>query len=902
MTRLAAAGKAAMAWWSHRVGRPRLVQWPLSTVRVMGPFQATRSGLVVWFRLGGQHFDFLTLDERIGLWDQLAFRLGSLAATSDGHGCGFQLRVTTRPYPAFEYARSLDLATDAPLAQVPGGESWDDYLEKAQRRLHHTLLDQKLVMVGIRIGPNPPPEVWEDLHSTTTHPGLATVRLLEQVQQLEQLMAGPGLDARVVTPPEMAFLFHRSLSMGVPSPRYAAVGVDGWAPDDMAAFTHRRLWTANRFGSTVRVTSEAAGTTVDRYVAVVSMAAVPDLTWPDGGRDPWLVVGDRLGIPLEWSINGMLVKPGSLADVVQGEQWRAEGIARHYLDHRETPPASVARAIATAHQNLDALTEGDPRMEARFVGTIRAATWADTETEAVAQAARLVDEYGEKCRMELVHTRDQASILREFVPGEPRAKVGFQRRLPVRYLAGAMPHVNADLGTPTGPYLGYGTGSARRAARFDLHYGPEQLNSPGLFPIVGEPGSGKSVLIGTLAYNAVRAGEPTIILDPSGPLARLTELLELAPYSRVLDLTSSEPGTLSPYGLIPEPRFGPFTSPAGVLNEMEWERACRRAAAERQQLMLDVIHMWLPDALLRAPGVDALIRTAMRQVHDDAKRLRVPSARVNPRWVIDQLERMPDPLAKQLAAELGAAAEFPLGELVIPPHAEVMPDTQLEDATLVVVTMPGLQPPPEGVDRAHWGSEERYTQPLLHLAAFYTSRFIYTRPRTERKNVFLDENHLMGRWGSGRAFFVRLSTDSRKYNVAVGAASQHPDDHLTIGRLDALMGSALVGRLTNHDAATKACQLLGCDPQYASVIQALSPKHATDGNEIDTGEFVWRDPLGRVGRLRVDFDWHPALRQALHTTPGRPRPDQPMRIEPAPFLDPDLYGPISPITHQEAAA
>ena len=120
------------------------------------------------------------------------------------------------------------------------------------------------------------------------------------------------------------------------------------------------------------------------------------------------------------------------------------------------------------------------------------------------------------------------------------------RRLTVRYLAAGMPNVDSELGTPTGPYFAYGIGSARRAARFDLHYGPERLNTPGLITVTAEPGGGKSVLIGSLAYNAVRCGERTIVFDPSGPLARLCRLPELAPFSRELDLTTSPAGTLSP--------------------------------------------------------------------------------------------------------------------------------------------------------------------------------------------------------------------------------------------------------------------------------------------------------------------------------------------------------------------
>ena len=153
------------------------------------------------------------------------------------------------------------------------------------------------------------------------------------------------------------------------------------------------------------------------------------------------------------------------------------------------------------------------------------------------------------------------------MPGEPWSTIGYQRRIPARYLSAAMPHVSSEVGTPTGPYIGYGTGSARRAMRLDLHYGMEKLQQPGFFTITAEPGSGKSVLTGALAFNAARRGEPTIILDPSGPLARLADMPELQGSSRVLDLTASEPGTLSPYQLVPEPAPADYLSQLTVPSE-----------------------------------------------------------------------------------------------------------------------------------------------------------------------------------------------------------------------------------------------------------------------------------------------------------------------------------------------
>ena len=66
---------------------------------------------------------------------------------------------------------------------------------------------------------------------------------------------------------------------------------------------------------------------------------------------------------------------------------------------------------------------------------------------------------------------------------------------------------------------------------------------------------------------------------------------------------------------------------------------------------------------------------------------------------------------------------------------------------------------------------------------------------------------------------------------------------------------------------------------------------------------MFLDPLGRIGKVRIDIDWHPGLREALNTTPGPPpaagaRPD----AQPTPFLDPELFTSIPLIPLAEEAA
>lgn len=332
--------------------------------------------------------------------------------------------------------------------------------------------------------------------------------------------------------------------------------------------------------------------------------------------------------------------------------------------------------------------------------------------------------------------------------------------------------------------------------------------------------------------------------------------------------------------MIPVPVAENYRTPTGALDELEYQRAVKMARAERAQLVFDVLRMELSPGLLRTRGVDRRLQDAIRAMatHPLAGKNGVDETMWNPRWALQYLEaHKADDLTGEIWRELEGAAEFPLGSLILPQHSDLIGDTGAEDKTLVVVTMPGLEPPPADVDREFWGAAERHSQPLLHLAAFFASRFIYGRSRGERKNVFLDENHLMARWGSGRAFNVRIARDSRKWNAGVLASSQDPDDHLAIGRLDALVGGCFVGRLPTISAAQRGCRALGISEDYAPVLQTL-----------ESGEFLHRDQERRVAKVKIDMDWHPSL-ASLVTTPGHRRPAFDAALEATPFLDPRLF-------------
>lgn len=865
---------------------PMTYEFPLQTKEFAGPLQFTTAGVFAWYVLGTTNWEFMTLTARKDLWDMQRSRYGQIAEAMPDGVRPFRMRRTTRPYDAFEWAARLDAQSD-PLPTFPGCESWNEYLAHAQAQLRSTGLDQKTTFVGFWLGPVPKPEVVEQLVSGVEHPGTEAVNLIDRLLELDEQVRDGGLNAIRATAADVAFLMHRSLSMGIPAPSNAAIGGGHWTADGFGEFLDRRAWVSKRFGQTVEVIGDLDGQVVRRHVITLSMGVMPDQTWPDRGQDAWMVSADRLGFPVEWSLNGVLMKGSNLEATAVFEADRARAIADHYAEHGAPLPPAVARAIEGAVETLDEVTEGTNRVAPRFMGTIRASVYGATEAEAISRARKLTLHYKDKLHMPLSRTLDQARVLREFVPGEPRVQKGWTRRFGVSYLAAAMPNIDAEVGSPVGAYMGYTTLSGR-AFLFDLHDGPENLNMSGMMTISGGLGSGKSVIIGSAAYNSVRAGEQTLIFDPSGPLREMCDIPELAPVAAEMNLTRAAEGTLAPPQMVPVPRRENHMSKTGAFDELDYRRAVDMANAERGQLLFDSLRMELPPGLLKAREVDQTLSAAIRSMQTHRLAALGEPTRWNPRWAVQALHDMNTPLSRELWRELEDAAESSLGSLIIPSHSDLIDEVSFADKKLIVVTMPGLEPPPAGLDREEWGITERRTVPLLHLAAFFAGRIIYSgQDRSARKNVFLDENHLMARWGSGRAFNIRIARDSRKWNAGVLASSQDPEDHLSIGALDALIGGTFVGRLTTDTAAERGCRALGISPEYVDSIKNLR-----------SGEFLHRDQLRRVAKVKIDMDWHPSLAK-LKTTPGHKRNKFSAELDPTPFLDPRLF---ADITSQALAA
>ena len=828
---------------NQRRGEPRASKLPLALRAIEGNLAFTDNAAWAWFWLPTQRWAFRADSDRFNLIVDMASRLGALA------GRRVHVRVTSRPYPAASWARALDERTPDPLPGV-AGDSWSDHLVRAQQHVRASTMAEKEVYLGVRLADR------SGMASATDRllrrPARREVdRLDRDAQLVGEIVSGSGLDGRPVSARELEWLLRRSLALGLPAPGALSPVEDGrWETEDLFELTDGVVTEAEPFGPTVKVSRrDPGGESVERHVAVLTVGRVDEIEIPDPSQEPWMVHADRLPFPVEWSVRMDVLDGEQALDAVQRKLLIVRDMQRHYRDHDLDEPLALERQARQARAIEDEMTTGSEVTGTRVHGWFRIAVAGTTQEEATERARQVIDAY-RKRRVTIAHPRGQHGLLREFIPGEPLSSTAYRRRLPVVYFAAGVPAASSSLGDRRGPYIGHTCASSRRAVMFDTHFATEVRETSGLVPIVGSLGSGKSVLAGLITYEAARRGIVSVMLDPSGPLARLCELPELAGHSRHIDLTSAPAGTLNPYAVVAQPRPEDYPT----LDALEEARTL--ASQDRKLLALDVATMLLPPALAAAPRTRLLLTEAIRATR---------GAPATSLWtVVQHLEGRDDDHARDIAAYLRDMAEMPLARLFFPTGPPV--ESQSSTVVLTVLTMPGLVLPPPSVPREHWSTSEQMAVPLLHLASWYATRTIYGRARSERKLVALDETHFLGEWGAGRALFTRLGRDSRKWNTCVLAASQNPSDVLGL-EVSNFISAAFVGRIEDEQVAMDALRMLRVPPGvgYEAVLSRLSPRSA---NNTRSGlrEFVMRDVDGNVDRMRVDLDHLPAVLAALDTT------------------------------------
>ncbi|MFE9954925.1 ATP-binding protein [Micromonospora sp. NPDC005299] len=824
----------------------------LAVTEIAGHLTFTPNTVTAWYWLPEVRWAFRPDAEREALLSAISEQYAGLA------GFRLHLRRTTRPFPADEWARTIDAHTAAPLPDVPGTTGWADHLVAAQRHLMAVNHAEGQTYLGVTFARRSLGDSLTERLLRTFGRGTADGerrRLGRTVEQFDEVLGAFGMRGRRVTAQELEWLLYRSVALCMAPPGVLSPITNGrWERGDLLALTEQVERYRTPYGSTVKLVNRMTGE--ERHVAVLAVGRMEPLEIPER-HEPWLHFHERLPWPMELSTRVDILGPG---DSFRNLEHRLRMIRSQQLDYAEhgiDAPPELERLAKRALVIGDEMTTGLPVDSARAHGWHRIAVGGRTREECLERARRLIQLYSRELRISLQHPKNQDWLAREFIPGEPIANTGYVRRMPVNLLAAALPQAASTVGDRRGDLIGRTAGTCRRPVFLDLHFPMEVRERSGLAVFVAEPGGGKSTLLGALGYLAARRGVQVTLLDPSGPLARLCAMPELAPYSRVLNLTGSEQGTLAPYALIPTPLRSEFG--AGAAGDREFEIAVSNARAERRMLVQDICMMLVPPQVAREASTATLFRHAVRQVPaEEASTLDD---------VVACLQGLDDDAGRELANLLLDTAEMPLAMLFFgrPPEGLLG-----ADAALTVITMAGLRLPDLKIEREYWSAEEALALPMLHTAHRLAVRRCYGGSMSSRKLVGLDEAHFMEGWRSGRSFLVRLARDSRKWNLAALVASQNPKDILGLD-VQNLVSTVFVGRIAEDtEIASEALRLLRVpvNDGYEATLASLSQADSGSAARLGFREFVMRDVDGRVQKVRVDVSYVDGLLEHLDTTPA----------------------------------
>jgi len=840
---------------------------------ISGHLTRTDTGTMAWYSVAPRPWSMRGDRDRESLMSALGLALSQLP------GRWLHWRVTWRPYPAAEWARRHDEWAN-PLPDAPDGVSWDEHLVGEQHRALAAPKAVKEVFLGVEIrhGRGRLGSIGDKL---TGQAGRWADRILgkwadaelsaldDEIRQVDSIMATSALGGEPVTAAEMLHLLYRSCALGLPPESVMPAAPHGeWEREDLAAVDGLARWTTDPYAPTVKVSGVAGGVPVTRHVLIASLGRMGEIDVPVEDL-PWMTVPDELPVPIEWSARMRVLPQDQAARSLRQVADRVDAQQRHYeYDHGLDAPPVLARQIDLAAHVRDELETDHSGLSGRCEGWWRIAIPGRTEREAIELLDELRHRYHPKIAVE--RSEGQYRLAREFIPGEPLATTAFRRRMSLRHVSMAVPQVSDMIGDAHGPLL-FTSRASGRALAWDPWHDMDTRQVSGLTPIIGGLGSGKTFLMGVLAAQVVRAqGAYVTLLDPSGPLTRLTTLPELRGYSRGLSLLDAPPGTLNPYAMISDPDRQQFD--AGPAGDAAWQRDFDAAQAQRSTLVISVVTQLLPASIRRGSEVQQLLLQAVDRVGVGAGH--------HLGEVIEALRHAGED-GERLAGALGpilspsGPARLLLGSPDLAPWAG-------DSDRLLVLSTKGLALPREGVDQQDWGLDEQLSLPLMHLAAWLAYRRVYELPRSAPKLVGLDELRWLSMTSTGRTLVTQFSRDNRKYRARVLVAGQLASDVLHLGGDSAESGLAslchdvFVGRTTDEAAQRDALRLLRVPTGigYETRLGDLSTgalAHNGGGLAADAPrEFVWRsgDYCEDV-RLDVSGEHLAGLRAVLDTNAAR---------------------------------
>jgi hypothetical protein len=450
-------------------------------------------------------------------------------------------------------------------------------------------------------------------------------------------------------------------------------------------------------------------------------------------------------------------------------------------------------------------------------GGITLAVAARSEDELEERVDRLRSEYG---RVELHRPiGEQHSLFVGSLPCQRHPIADYAEHLMPDQWGAMVGTAITYAGSERGPYIGHGIGGGREPLQFDLAEACQQ-NRPPTVLLTGALGSGKTMLLELLLYQAFLQGSgPIVDIDPKGDhgLERIPGVEE---HMEVVELSGEERyrGLLDPLRIAPE--------------------------ETREDLAYSFLTSILPAT---EPDWHTELKLAIQQV--------VARGGESCGEVIGELrsERATE-AARAAGRALEVHASSGLAQLGFGRDGQRPPEVGTRQ--IVSLRIRNLVLPLPGTPRSEFQEEERIGMAILRLLGAYGLRLTTTDSRRHAV-LSLDEAWALLTSSSGRALCERMSRMGRSMNVTPIFASQAMED---AAELEPLVGSYFAFGVEAEGEAAKALELLRLDPEDKQSVGRLL--------QFRRGLCYFRDFDGRCVPMQVELGEE--LLARLDTTPGGP--------------------------------
>jgi hypothetical protein len=499
------------------------------------------------------------------------------------------------------------------------------------------------------------------------------------------------------------------------------------------------------------------------------------------------------------------------------QMWREEAAG----DHGPSPDAEDRPGEARALQRRLGGNDHPPLLRSTLAYALAS---AGDEEELEERIEHLRAEVGPRIHLHRP-IGAQHQVFLAMLPAQRLGLSAYREHLLPEEVGAMVPTAVSHAGSEMGPYIGYTLTPSRQPIRLDLAEASQQNRPPPIL-FTGSQGSGKSVAMQLLIYQAFLQGSgPIVLIDPKGtpehPDHRLHLIPEMAAEMEQIVLSPDDryQGLIDPLRIAPPD--GKADAAFGFIMELlpapvpaPWQTEIR-AAVER-------VCAGPPQGHLLGRVVEVLEEEG--DVAGEAGRALAVHANAG-------LAKLAYGIPGRDVAEIGAKRFIPI---------------QIRNLVL----------PRPGTSRSEMTAEERVGGSLLGLVALYALSICARDP--ERHSVFgCDEAWFVFETAIGRALLDRASRLSRSQNLSLLLGTQQFAD---AEELEGLIGAAFSGGVESEEEARRAARLQRLDEDDPALIQRFL--------NFKEGRFYYRDINGQSVPLQID-PCEPRLFSLFGTPPPR---------------------------------